>query len=244
MRSIELVDVAREGSYLCDGYELRITARCLDEDLNRPTDRPFDELGGHEIVRAFVSRRRQKPHNTREVNPLTSGKTVYRLSYGDRHRGATWHDGANGVVWLLAYSQHEFEGDGDAFPYFKELDAEGHLLPTPRDYEALFRDRDARFTEVVSHEGAQLLQAARDNPGHEQRAMIGGLIGAGVAVEVVETLEEVFLAVKTAALEPEILIILFSVFFPDRDYDEIETEHAMPNRDLEADELGFCCLLG
>jgi hypothetical protein len=116
-------------------------------------------------------------------------------------------------------------------------------LPTPRDYEAFFRDRDARFSEVVGHEAAQLLQQARDDPGHEQLALIGGVHGVGVTVELVETLEEVFLAVKTSALEPEILIILFAAFFPEREFDEIGSVYAMPNRDLEADELGFCCLL-
>lgn len=241
--SIELLDVARQGSYLCAGYELRITARCLDQDLDCRTPEPFDELRGHEIVKAFINRRRESPTNTRRVSPLTTDKTVYRLGYGHRHRGATWHDEANGVVWLLAYAQHEFEDEGDAFPYFKGLDEEGDLLPTPADYESLFRDRDTRFSEVVSHEGTQLLQAARNHPGEEQVAIIGGLLSVGVVVEVVETLEEAVLAVKTAALEPEILIILFATFFPGHDFDEIHTAQAMPDRELEAGELAFRGLL-
>lgn len=114
-----LLHVSIGGSFLCQGYELRVTQRCLEEDLAKPTNEPFEELGGHEIITAFVNRRRDKPDNTRQVAPLTSGKTVYRLAYGDRHRGATWYDEAQDVVWLLAYAQHEFRDGPDAFDYFK-----------------------------------------------------------------------------------------------------------------------------
>jgi hypothetical protein len=243
MASIGLVDVTIGGSYLCEGYELRITERCLAEDLACPSEEPFDELAGHEIVTAFVNRRRNTPTNTRRVAPLTSHQTVYRLAYGHRHRGATWHDEANGVVWLLGYAQHEFEDKGDAFPYFKELDAAHRLLPTKADYTALFRDRDRRFTEVVQHEAEQLLDAAREQPGEEQRAVVGGQLGVGVALEVVETLEEVYLAVKTARLTPENLIILFAAFFPERQFDEIDGTHKLPHRELGEEELAFRCLL-
>jgi hypothetical protein len=108
---------------------LRVTRRCLDEDLGYGGDRPFDDLAPLEIIKAFLNRRRDRSIDTKVVAPITSHETVYRLAYGDRHRGATWYDSANHVVWLLAYAQHEFEGEGDAFPYFKSLDAAGRLFP-------------------------------------------------------------------------------------------------------------------
>jgi hypothetical protein len=243
MASPGLVDVAVRGSYLCAAYELRITARCLDEDLGSGTEASFEELSGHEIVTAFVNRRKDSPTNTRTVAPLSSGEQVYRLAYGERHRGATWFDEANGVVWLLAYAQHEFEDRGDAFPYFKQLDRDDRLLPTAEDYEALFRDRDLRFTQVVEHEAANLLQAARDAPGTEQRAVIGGQFGVGVAVEVVETLEEVWVAVKTGGLTQEYLAILFAALFPEAEFEDIESVSDFADRELDPDELGFRCLL-
>jgi hypothetical protein len=243
MASPGLLDVAIGGSYLCAGYELRITARCLDEDLGSHEGASFEELSGREIVTAFVNRRKNSPTNTRTVAPLTSGEEVYRLAYGERHRGATWHDEANRVVWLHAYAQHEFEDRGDAFPYFKQLDHDDRLLPTAADYEALFRDRDLRFTEVVAHEAAQLLQTAREAPGTEQRAVIGGQFGVGVAVEVVETLEEAWVAVKTRGLTQEYLAILFAALFPEAGFEDIASISTLGERKLDPDELGFRCLL-
>jgi len=140
-----LVNTSIDGSFVCADYELRVTHRCLEEDLGRPCSKPFEELSEHEIITAFVNRRADSPIDTRVVAPLTSRQTVYRLAYGHRHRGATWHDSANRVIWLLAYGQHEFEQQGDAFPYFKDLDARGKLFPSQADYRDLFRDRDRRF---------------------------------------------------------------------------------------------------
>jgi hypothetical protein len=45
----------------------------------------------------------------------------------------------------------------------------------------------------------------------------------GVRVELVETLEEIYLAVHTRGLTPENLAILFAALFPERAFDEIET---------------------
>jgi hypothetical protein len=44
-----------------------------------------------------------------------------------------------------------------------------------------------------------------------------------VSVELVETLEEIYLAVRTRGLTPENLAILFAALFPERAFDEIET---------------------
>jgi hypothetical protein len=243
MTSSGLVHTSIDGSYLCQDYELRVTERCLREDLARATDEPFQQLAGHEIVKAFINRRSESPTNTRQVAPLSSGATVYRLGYGHRHRGATWYDEDHGVVWLLAYAQHEFDDEGDAFPYFKSLDAEARLLPTAADYEALFRDRDRRFAAVIGAEAADLLGTARKRPGHEHRAVIGGGLGVGIAIEVVETLEEAYLAVKLAGLTQENLPILLAAFFPAQDFESIHDAQALPTRELEPDELGFRCLL-
>lgn len=243
MSSTGLVDITIGGSYLCHDYELRVTERCLADDLGCSSEHPFEELAGHEIITAFVNRRRSSPTNTRQVAPLSSGKVVYRLAYGDRHRGATWHDEANGVVWLLAYARHEFRDQGDAFPYFKRLDADGDLTPTERDYEALFRDRDRRFAEVVARQAEELLAAAREQPGREQRAIVGGQLGVGVALEIVETLEEVYLAVKTARLTQENLAILVAAVFQDQEFHDLEWVDALPHRALDGDELACRCLL-
>jgi hypothetical protein len=94
------------GSFLCEEWELRLTRRCLEEHLGRSPDTNFGDLVGVEIIKAFIARRRERHDNTREVAPLTSGKTVWRLSRGHDHRGATWYDPDDKVVWLLAYGLH------------------------------------------------------------------------------------------------------------------------------------------
>ena len=237
-----VVNISFGSAYLCADYELRVTARCLEEDLAAPTDAPFDDLKNHEIIKALVKRRRETPENTKTVSPLPGGPEVYRLAYGDRHRGATWFDEANNVVWLLAYAQHEFKGTGDAFPYFKELHAAERLLPEERDYKALFDDRASRFAGVARHDAVQLLEAARAAPGQEQRGLVGGEVGVGVAVEIVETLTETYLAVKLRGLTTETLPILLAAFFPEYDFADIESAEELPNRSLESDEIGFRAL--
>src|SRR5262249_53536932 len=107
----------------------------------------------------------------------------------------------------------------------------------------LFRDRDRRFATVVGAEAADLLQTARKDPGHEHRAVIGGGLGVGVAIEVVETLEEAFVAVKLAGLTQENLPILLAAFFPEQEFAAIQDAEALPTRALDTDELGFRCLL-
>ena len=203
---------------------------------------PFDDLKKHEIIKALIKRRRETPSDTKLVSPLPGGLDVYRLAYGDRHRGATWFDEDNRVVWLLAYGQHEFEGGGDAFPYFKDLHAGGRLLPDEADYKALFDDRASRFAGVARHDAVHLLQAARADPGTEQRGLIGGEVGVGVAVEVVETLAETYLAIKLHGLNTETLPILLAAFFPKQEFDELESTRELPTRPLDSDEIGFRAL--
>jgi hypothetical protein len=231
------------GSVLCNDYELRIARRCIKDDLGGDPDAAFADLTRHEIVRAFVGKRQAKPIDTRLVSPLAGRQDVYRLAMGDRHRGATWHDRDHGVVWLLAYARHEFEDQGDAFPYFKALHGADQLLPSPADYAALFSERTQRFAMLVPDDAAQLLALARARPGEEHRGVIGGQLGVGVAVEVVDPLEEAYVAVK-ACPSPEALAVVMAAFFPEASADELEWPAEMPDRALGPDEVCFRYLFG
>lgn len=235
--------VALGSAHVCDAYELRITRRCLEDDLDYYGENPFEELENHEIVKALVKRRSDGPTDTREVAPLSSGKHVFRLAYGDRHRGATWYDERHGVVWLLGYAQHEFENRGDAFPYFKELDAEGRLLPGPIDYEKLLRERDKRLSSEVGVDAERLLREARATPGREVVGMLGGAVEVTVAVTVVDPLSELHVAVQMADVAKEHFVLALAALFEGRDLEEIETAQAMPERPLRQGELGFRALL-
>ena len=230
-------------AHLCEIYELRITRRCLENDLEYFGEAPFEELEQHEIVKALVKRRSDGPTDTREVAPLSSGKRVYRLAYGDRHRGATWYDERYGVVWLLAYAQHEFEDRGDAFPYFKELDENRRLLPGPADYEELLRERDGRLGSEIGADVERLLRQSREAPGMEVVGVLGGAVEVTIVVTVVESLGELHVAVQMMGVEREHFVLALAALFEGKDFDEIETAEMMPDRALRPGELGFRALL-
>jgi hypothetical protein len=185
-RPPSLIDTAVGGSYFCEGWELRITRRCLDEDLNADPDADFDDVAGLEIVRALVRERSSHHEGAREVAPLTCGQTVWRLAHQHDHRGATWFDADEEVVWLVAYGRHRSGQDGDFFPYCKAPDADDRLLPTAEDYKRLILERDRRFIDAVRVEAPIILHDARQDPGTEVRRRLGGELGAGIAVEVLQ----------------------------------------------------------
>ncbi|MGC9221846.1 MAG: hypothetical protein ACP5H2_10935 [Solirubrobacteraceae bacterium] len=242
MASGGLANISFGTAYLCSEYELRLSKRCLTEDLQSESVAPFDDLKNHEIVKALIKRRRDSPIDTKRVSPVRDDPEVYRLAYGERHRGATWFDEENRVVWLLAYAQHEFKGAGDAFPYFKALHADDKLLPSEEDYKDLFKDRALRFAGLAPLEAATLLAAAREQPGTEQRGVIGGQVGVGVAVEIVETLTETYLAITLRGLTPDMLPILLAAFFPTHEFDDLESTRTFPTRALEIGEIAFRAL--
>lgn len=236
MATDDLSEWCYHGSFLCEEWELRLTRRCLEEDLGRSPDKNFGDLLGVEIIKAFIARRRERHDNTREVAPLTSGKTVWRLSRGHDHRGATWYDPDDKVVWLLAYGLHRSGEPEDAFPYFNQLDLEGRLLPTLDDYAALEKDRGRRFVEQVMRVVPRLMEQAKEQPEAEQSASIGGSTQIGVAMEVVETLEEVYLRVSPLNLRPAWLEIILAAVFGGRPW---EVTDRFPNREPSVEELRF-----
>lgn len=236
MATDDLSEWCYHGSFLCEEWELRLTRRCLEEDLGRSPDTNFGDLLGVEIIKAFIARRRERHDNTREVAPLTSGKTVWRLSRGHDHRGATWYDPDDKVVWLLAYGLHRSGEPEDAFPYFKQLDLEGRLLPTLDDYAALEKDRGRRFVEQVMRVVPRLMEQAKEQPEAEQSTSIGGSAQIGVAMDVVETLEEVYLRVSPLNLRPAWLEIILAAVFGDRPW---EVTDRFPNREPSVEELRF-----
>jgi predicted double-glycine peptidase len=118
------------------GLVLRVTQRCLAEDFGLPADAlkqsTLEEVAGSiPAIAAFCEKRSQNPEGLEKVQPLTSNVVVYTLHAGEI-RGATWHDRRAGTVWLLAARFHRSGKKDDAYPYFKELDAGGRLLPSAK----------------------------------------------------------------------------------------------------------------
>ena len=241
MARASIVNTAHRGSYVLEDYELRITQRCLSEDLGEDPKISFDDLRGHEIVKALVKDRATDPAAGKTVGPAAGAKTLFRLGYADHHRGATWWDATNRVVWLCAYHGGHRSGESDdSFPYFDELIEAGRIMPTEVDYERLFEDRDEEFDDFVLADAQELLSEARARPGDEIQGIVGGHVGAGVLVDVVDTEEEIFVVFHWRDISDQnVLFKLLAAFVPDSTWEQWR-QSRFPRRDLDA-EAGEVC---
>lgn len=123
------------------GYELRVTNRCLTENLafrEDETSAPLAALAkrntlGGGFLRTFLDKRSVSPEPSNEdvLNGLADGSpAMYPLRRGDQQRGVTWFDVKNQVVWLVAsHHAHKSGAATDSYRYFRGL-ARAELLPT------------------------------------------------------------------------------------------------------------------
>jgi hypothetical protein len=234
-RPPSLIGKPHAGGYICEEWELRISNRCVREDLRREPEASFEELfSSVEIVKALVRERRTRTHGQRQVAPLTCGCEVWVLARGHDHRGATWYDAANEVVWLLAYGRHRSGEPDDFFPYCKELDAKGLLLPTTADLARLKRERDRRLIFAICIEAPLLLLKAQEEG--PQRAVLGGEYGVAVEVEIADDLQGTTIAFDAGTLDFGHLEVILSAFHADAEWAPVD---AMPSRPLARNEIAF-----
>lgn len=217
-----------------------MTRRCVIEDLGLPGHTDFARLERYEIVKAFRNERHTVVRGTDSVGPAAADDTIWVLRRGDNHRGATWFDRAENVVWLCAYARHQSGAANDAFQLFPVLMAAGRMRPTADDYEALNDDRAERFAVVVVAEAQALLAAARSEPGVELRRVIGTRQPVGLLVNIVETLEETFVAVMGDTTHPAQLQLLLVALYPDHQFIEWRPEERLPTRELDLARGEFC----
>ena len=228
------------GSCICDRYDLRITQRCLVSDLGFDSSITFADARAHPIVHTFESQRAADPIAARTVGPADGDLTVYRLGHGHDHRGATWHDQVERVVWLCAYALHRSGEDDDAFPYFHGLIRAGTLLPTEEDYAALFDDRGRRFADTLYKDAQQLLARARSDPGVEQIGVLGGEEATAVVVDIVDTLEETYVAFSVAGIDTSRLVMILGAFDVEAAFSAWELVDMLPTRPLRVDDGEIC----
>lgn len=204
------------------GLNLRVTIRCLDEDLEGTTaedaNRPVGMLD-NDVVRKFISMRSQDPKGVEKVQPLEHASEVYTLHAGE-WRGATWHDREHDTVWLLAGRFHRSGRADDAYPYFKGLDAGRRLLPTAEDYELLFSVQAEAFVDEVMEKAPRLLEEARRRSPAEVQAVVG-TVPISVAIVIEDEIEFVYLAIMMSGWTdagpeppPNWTTILWAAFFP------------------------------
>jgi hypothetical protein len=241
-RPESLVGRAVGGAYICKDWELRVTARCLDEDLNADADTSLGAIQGLEIIKALIKDRSESTVGSRQVSPLSSGATVYRLGYGHDHRGATYYEEAEAVIWLTAYGRHRSGQPDDFFPFAKRLDEEGRLLPVQADLVRMYKDRDRRFVEAATVEAPIALKRAREAEG-EYRCTIGGELGTVIAIEAVEDPDAtaVTVAFRPAGRGPftQMTMEQGQVLLEALVSGQWEWITKMPSRDLEHDEVAF-----
>jgi hypothetical protein len=218
---------------------LRITGRCVSEDLRSALGATFEQLAArHPIVRAFWRERGAATAGPDTLGPRGGGRPLTVLRHTNDWRGVTWYDDA-GVVWLCACGWYRSGDPNDAFPKFAQLEDEGRIWPTVDDYESLVADRAEQFVAFVVDDAPRLLAMARAQPETEQVLAIG-LEPVAVVVHVVETLEETFVAVSVQNLSLEIYQLLLVTLYPDRALKEWRAEQRLPTRNLDYARSEVC----
>lgn len=165
-------------------HQLRITHRCLVEDLGFTPDdleRPLDELASGssdaaKFIRAFIEKRGTDPVDEDSIEGLATGRIpMHPLRRGERVRGLTWHDRGANVVWLVAaHFAHSSGERSDSYAYFRGLRAD-QLLPEELDY-VLFREQQAiQAADAILDAIDQALRSALADPGTETRLDVGGV---------------------------------------------------------------------
>lgn len=139
---------------------LHLTKRCLREDaeiLDVSVSVPADDLTDrHEVIRAFVERRRESTEG-RETTRLGTA-TAWNLHVG-RFRGLTYDDNAAGIVWLLGFGYHRSGDRSDAYQVLRRIDAAGGLLPTAADRDAVLNPPLASSAAWPAHSVGRVREA-------------------------------------------------------------------------------------
>lgn len=135
-----------------------VTARCLTEDLNLRLPDPQVQRRADLDHPALQELRRLAPSTPQGQKAIAQlhdhGFHGFRLRFSN-HRGCTWHDGNEDIVWLLAYALHQGGDEDDCYNYFEDLYSSQLLTPTNADVQAvrleqLFHAQVPRFGKEVA----------------------------------------------------------------------------------------------
>jgi hypothetical protein len=227
--------------------ELRVTGRCLVEDLELGADSievKIEDLSHeHPMVDAFVRQRSQLPIGQEAIQRLTSKIVAYSL-HSAEHRGLTWHHERAGIVWLLASRFHRSGKSDDAYPYFRELDSKGRLLPDRNDLEALAMLRIPTLARSLIEDVPGLRREAADQPGRIVTGLIGGRIRVRVVVETDERrVQSVAVSMRMVPGEMQVpadwLMTVAAAFFPELEPGHLVVAFDLGGHPAGADEVVF-----
>jgi hypothetical protein len=161
---------------------------------------------------------------------------VYRLRISN-HRGATWVDDENDVVWLCGVHRREAGSDDDAFEYFRALHIDGSLLPTEEDLLRLQSERVYVVYRELARGLRELLDEALGSVGTEVSTELCGWLPARVLV-IESDLQEVWCALSVVNNQGEVVSerlrdILFAALEEHLAPVEIEARHDWPTGEVE-----------
>lgn len=151
---------------------LRVTARCLTDDLGLKRDLvesdARDFADSHAAVTKYVSMRGADPSGGEPISGPYKRGLICSLHVGSARAVTTWVEDED-VCWLLAYNDYHRNGEpDDAYNVFNRLYLADCLLPTADDYEAFFLETAEDWTERFFEAGIRLLERARAHPGRDE----------------------------------------------------------------------------
>ena len=152
--------VAFRGSFICDSYDVRVTRRCLVEDLAARDDAPMaDLLGGPAgtTVEQALSEAWGALEDLPELRRVPGSPSA-----------AIWLDGEHGATaWIVACSSEDTLQD-----HCRGLGEAGRLLPDPVDLHHAQTDTLAAFLHGARVQAPLLLKRAQEQ-GCPQRLQLG-----------------------------------------------------------------------
>ena len=224
-------------------WALRITERCLTEDLGQPADARSDATANadrHPLVHAFVAERGQTSHGP---DPLKcaweTGAPVFTIHHGTS-RGATWHHEALNVVWLLGIA------DAHNYDHLCDLAKNDRLMPVAVDVERLVADQAPTFAKALIEDVPALIDRARQNAGQIVEGLIAGTVPVRLRMDPDGQAPLLTVAIDQR-LRPEGLRLpggwlarLAMAFFPETPFERFSWATELGNQPLRDSEVAFC----
>lgn len=238
------------GSFVCERWDLRVTQRTVEEDLESSLLVGFATWLRQPLVDAFTEKRRDHFLGGDEVSPLPRGHQVTRdedrvwvLRGPGRRRGGTLYDDGSEVIWLLADTFHTSGAADDSFPVMKQLAEDGRLFPTSADYTALTDDRDRRAEDAIPEQVGIVLGRARAQPGEVISETLAVGVGVAARVEVIvdPDMEDLSIIIDASHLpSAEMLQEILTAFDPDLDHEDWQMgPKAQSPRELRPGEIFY-----
>jgi hypothetical protein len=184
---------------------VRVTIRCLTDDLGIPLPRTDTDIGelDHPLLEECRRLAELAPRGQKRILSIDH-PLVYRVSHG-RWRGASWVDEDHKFFWLLAAEQREEGSLDDAYIHFESLHDSNKLLPTRDDY---LRDRveeGSRVLAAIKTELPQAIAQARERPGADHSVLLLDRVEVVVHVQRDDGIEMIWMAVS--AMDPEAKVV-------------------------------------